>query len=240
MKKINLRHVAYLLILYFLSFFRVVYAAPDVVAQKYAAANSPGIKSCTAGYDLLSGDIAYQQPLISSKLPYSLNYKAPLRLNLSAAQTFAQPENTTSGWSDNYQSSVIIQNIDATSTQYQNYSVQQMSSGFYNLSTSNPITSSFSAKLIIVRLAGETVDTVFKEQDSVFTRLYSADAIRDLNTYTIGQLSWSSDLGEYNLSRIGTNLIIHKYGIKYTISSSSYNVAPATTHWNSEVFQKVC
>lgn len=84
MKKFNLRHVAFLLIFYFLSFFQVVYAAPDVVAQNYAAANSPGITSCTAGYDLLSGDIAYQQPLISSKLPYSLSYKAPLRLNLSA------------------------------------------------------------------------------------------------------------------------------------------------------------
>ena len=228
-----LKHHRILICLLFV--FRSASAAPDVVAQNYAAANSPGIKSCTAGYDLLSGDITYKQPLISSKLPYSLNYKAPLRLNLSAAQTFAQPENTTTGWSDNYQSSIIIQNINTTTTQYQNYSIGQgIFAGIpYSLTTSNPLTTTFSAKQIMVRLPNETVDTVFKEENGVFTRLYSADAIRDMNNYSIGQLSWSTDLGEYALSRLNGNLIITKNGAKYTISSSSYTISPTATFSDS-------
>lgn len=231
----NFRSGAILFIAYFLSMSQLIHAAPDVVAQNYAAANSPGIQSCTAGYDLMSGDVAYQQPLISSKLAYSLNYKAPLRLNLSAAQTFAQPENTTSGWSDNYQSSIIIQNIDTKTTQYTSYSttINPINTNYFILKTSNPITTELSAKLIIARLPGETIDTVFKEEKGGFSRLYSADAIRDMNRYSINQLSWNTDLGEYELNRINGNLVITKNGVKYTISSDNYRTAPATSSFNN-------
>ena len=173
MINLNFRSLLNFIFICFLSVFKLANATPDVVAQNYAAANSPGIQSCTVGYDLMSGDIAYQQPLISSKLPYSRSYKAPLRLNLSSSQTFAQPENTTTGWSDNYQSSIIVQNIDIETTQYQNYSVEKSTlvGAPYYLTTSNPLTTKLSVKQIIVRLPGETTDTVFKEERGIFTRL---------------------------------------------------------------------
>lgn len=231
MATLNFRKILTLIFILFLSISQFANAAPDIVAQNYAAANSPGIQSCTVGYDLLSGDIAYQQPLISSKLPYSLNYKAPLRLNLSAAQTFAQTENTTTGWSDNYQSSIIIQNINSKTTQYTSYRTQPAfgQPGYYWLFMLNPVTTEFSTKLIMVRLPGEKFDTVFKEEKGEFFRLYSADAVRDLNNYSINQLSWNTDLGEYTLNRINGNLVITKNGVRYLISSNNSIIAPTTT-----------
>lgn len=211
-------------------FCQISYAASDIVAQNYAAARSANIQSCTAGYDLVSGDITYHKAHILGALPYHLNYRAPLRQNLSAAQTFAQPESTSLGWADNYQAHVFVQNLSAQTRQYQNYTTQ-VNGQSYILSTSNPVvTASFSVKEIFVRLPGETVDTIFKEENGKFTRLYSADAVRDLNNYGLRQLSWSSDLGEYQMSRSGNNLIIIKNGIQYTVSDVSYTMSPAQTH----------
>ena len=208
------------------------YAAPDIVAQNYASARSPGIQSCTAGYDLMSGDVSYGQAQIPGALPYSLNYRAPLRQNLSAAQTFSQPESSAVGWTDNYQAHVFVQNISVTTTNYTQYTAQQMSSNplRYQLTTTTPVTTSLVAKEIWVRLPGESVDTVFKEQNGSFSRLYSADAVKDLNSNSIQSLPWNSDLGEYQLSRSGSNLIIVKNGVKYTISDTSHTMSPAQTY----------
>ncbi|WP_262448670.1 RHS repeat-associated core domain-containing protein [Acinetobacter pittii] len=209
---------------------QLTYAAPDIVAQNYSAARSPGVQSCTVGYDLMAGDISYGQNLITGALPFSLNYKAPLRQNLSAAQVFVQPEESSLGWTDNYQAHVFVQNIQSVTQEFQQFTATQVSSNpiSYNLTTYNPITtSSFSAKEIIVRLPGESVATLFKEENGSFTRLYSADAIREMNNTALTQLPWSSDLGEYQLSRVGNNLIIIKNGVKYTITDTSYTLVPA-------------
>lgn len=209
---------------------QLTYAAPDIVAQNYSAARSPGVQSCTVGYDLMAGDISYGQNLITGALPFSLNYKAPLRQNLSAAQVFVQPEESSLGWTDNYQAHVFVQNIQSVTQEFQQFTATQVSSNpiSYNLTTYNPITtSSFSAKEIIVRLPGESVATLFKEENGSFTRLYSADAIREMNNTALTQLPWSSDLGEYQLSRVGNNLIIVKNGVKYTITDTSYTLVPA-------------
>lgn len=148
--------------------------ASDIVAQHYAAANAPSVQSvCTAGYDLLSGNVATSKPLIQGTLPYVLSYNAPLRQNVSAAQNFTTPEHTNSGWSDNYQSYVQTRRIRTDSTVYGNYQATLLgytSNGVavYNLSA--PTTSSSSSSiidLITIRLPGETTDTVFKEQDGV-------------------------------------------------------------------------
>ncbi|WP_347019567.1 RHS repeat-associated core domain-containing protein [Acinetobacter calcoaceticus] len=207
---------------------QLTYAAPDIVAQNYSASRSPGIQSCTVGYDLMAGDISYGQNLITGALPFSLNYKAPLRQNLSSAQVFAQPEESSLGWTDNYQAHVLIQNLSFTTKEYQNFSATQITSNpvSYYLQTNTPVTTTVSAKEIIVRLPGESVDTIFKEQDGSFTRLYSADGFRDLNNYGMDQLPWNSDLGEYQLSRSGNNLIIIKNGVKYTITDTSYTMSP--------------
>lgn len=170
------------------------YAAPDIVAQNYAAANSPGINSCTAGYDLMSGDVAYSKPQTVGQLPFALNYRAPLRQNLSAAQSFTQPEMTSMGWTHNYQSYVIVQDISVSTTTYQQYQANLVANGYYHLTTFDPTTTNIAAKEIIVRLPGEASDTVFKEESGTFTRLYSADAIRDMNNYSMQSLPWSADL----------------------------------------------
>lgn len=228
----SFRYIAVLLIIQFLSIFKIAYAAPDVVAQNYAAARSNGVQSCTVGYDLLSGDISYQQQLISSKLPYSLNYKAPLRLNLSSVQEFAQPESSTLGWSDNYQSSIMIQKISSTTTEYRNsrFYYKTSSSPYYTLETSNPITTNFSATIIFIRLPGEVTSQIFKEQNGQFQRHYSADPFQELNNVAIKNLEWTSSLGEYSLSWSGDNLIVIKNGTKYTITSNSHVIAPSATY----------
>lgn len=212
---------------FILSLLHSAYAAPDIVAQNYAAANSPGVNSCTAGYDLMSGDVAYSRPQTVGKLSFALNYRAPLRQNLSAAQSFTQPEMTSMGWTHNYQSYVIVQDIDSSTTTYQQYRGDRVSNGYYHLTTFDPLTTSTSAKEIIVRLPGEASDTVFKEESGSFTRLYSADAIRDMNNYSMQSLPWNSDLGEYSLSRSNGILTITKSGVSYTVSSQSYTMSPS-------------
>lgn len=216
-----------LVLTFILSLSQSVHAAPDIVAQNYAAANSPGVSSCTAGYDLMSGDVAYSKPQIVGKLPFTLNYRAPLRQNLSAAQSFAQPEQTSVGWTHNYQSYVIVQNISVSTATYRQYQANRVSNGYYDLTTFDPITTTNSAKEIIVRLPGESSDTLFKEQNGSFTRLYSADAIRDMNNYSMQSLPWNADLGEYSLSRSGGILTITKSGVSYTVTSDSYTISPS-------------
>ncbi|WP_333663669.1 RHS repeat domain-containing protein [Acinetobacter sp.] len=214
-------------------FSQLVYAAPDIVAQNYASARSPGIQSCTVGYDLMSGDVGYGQSLINGALPYSLNYRAPLRQNLSAAQVFAQPEESSLGWTDNYQAHVFVQNITSTTTEYTQSTIRQVTTNpvKYELTTKTPVTRiNVSAKEIWIRLPGESTDTVFKEENGNFTRLYSADAVRELNNNSIQSLPWNSDLGEYQLSRSGNNIIIVKNGVKYTVSDSSSLMSPEQTY----------
>lgn len=179
---------------------QIIYAAPDIVAQNYASARSPGIQSCTAGYDLMSGDVSYGRSQILGALPYSLNYRAPLRQNLSAVQAFSQPEESSAGWTDNYQAHVFVQNITAVTTEYTQYTAQQMIPNplRYQLTTTAPVTrTSLAVKEIWVRLPGESVDTVFKEENGSFSRLYSADAVKELNSNSVQSLPWNTDLGEY-------------------------------------------
>jgi RHS repeat-associated protein len=205
-------------------------SAVDVVAQHYAAANAPSIKStCTSGYDLLSGNVANRKSLIQGSLPYVLNYNAPLRQNVTAAQNFTTPEHTNTGWSDNYQSYVQTRTIRTYSTTYNNYRTTPLgtTSGgvpVYSLSTYNPSYTNSAIDLITIRLPGETADSVFKEENGFFTRLYSADPIQDITVNSVQQLSWSSDLGEYQLSRSTGSLIVTKRGVQYTVSDASYSL----------------
>jgi RHS repeat-associated core domain len=232
MRKFNFYNIKLLFLIYLILIFRTAYGAPDIVAQNYAAANSSGIQSCTSGYEVLSGDITYKQPLISGKLPYIFNYKAPLRLNVAAAQDFAQSENSTLGWYDNYQSSIIVQDISAKTTQYTSSRLYYKSydSQYFTMETSNPVTTTFNAKIIFVRLPGEAVTQIFKEENGKFSRLYSADPIQELNKTAIQNIIWDTGLGEYSLSRSDNNLNILKNGIKYTVSTNSHVIAPLSTY----------
>ena len=209
------------------------YAAPDIVAQNYAFAQSPGIQSCTAGYDLMSGDVSHSQVQITGALPYSLDYRAPLRQNLSSVQAFGQIESKTSGWADNYQAHIFVQKLKVVRTEYQQYSAQLLQTNpiRYYLTTFNPYSSTtVDVKIFWVRLPGDSVDTIFQEKNGSFSRIYSADAVRDINNNNVDTLPWNSDLGEYNLSRSGNNLIIARNGVRYTVSDTSYTMSPAQTY----------
>ncbi|PJF03079.1 RHS repeat domain-containing protein [Acinetobacter seifertii] len=207
-------------------------ASEDIVPYNYAVARAPGIQSCTYGYDVLSGDISYNKTQITGALPYNLIYKAPLRRNFSAAQNFFQPETSHLGWTDNYQSHIIVHNI---TEQVKEYQLKASKTGDPNTRLAesyDPVITEKTIKAIIVRLPGEVADTVFLEKDGVFRRLFSPDPVSLLNQKYIDIL-WSDakdgGLGEYQLSRSNNNLIISKNGIQYTISSASYRTVNSQT-----------
>ncbi|MDS7928645.1 RHS repeat-associated core domain-containing protein [Acinetobacter sp. V102_4] len=204
----------------------------DIVAYNYAAARAPGIQSCTYGYDLLSGDISYNKTQITGALPYNLNYRAPLRRNFSAAQTFFQPETSRVGWTDNYHSHVIVQNITEQEKQYKLKDSPTADPNTRFAESYDPVITVNAIKAIIVRLPGEVADTVFLEKDGAFRRLFSADPVALLNRayiYSLWDGAEADGLGEYQLSRSGSNLIISKNGVQYTITGTSYRTVSSQT-----------
>ncbi|WP_252510148.1 RHS repeat-associated core domain-containing protein [Acinetobacter oleivorans] len=224
-------------------FNQIVHAEPeDIVAYNYAAAQAPGIQSCTTGYDLLSGDITYSKNQITGALPYNLSYRGPLRRNFSAAQNFFQPETSSLGWTDNYQGHILVQNIYVKNTSF-SYKMTGIPNTSKNYAESyNPVVTEERKKSIIVRLPGESSDTVFLEKNGSFKRLYSVDSLFDLNKVGFSY-GWdngaSDDLGEYTLSRSGNSLTISKNGIQYTITNSSYvMVAPQTSTKTTYVYHE--
>jgi len=235
MKFLNniVQHIILFCILIILALFnQIVHAEPeDIVAYNYAAAQAPGIQSCTAGYDLLSGDITYSKNQITGALPYNLSYRGPLRRNFSAAQNFFQPETSSLGWTDNYQGHILVQDIYVKNI---SYSYRYKSSGEpRELESYDPvITSEERIKSIIVRLPGESSDTAFLEKNGTFKRVYSVDSVYDLNTSGLSS-TWSGgssdNLGEYTLNRSGNSLIVSKNGIQYTITSTSYPIVSPQT-----------
>ncbi|WP_445405011.1 RHS repeat domain-containing protein [Acinetobacter vivianii] len=232
---ISFRCFVGLVLTHLLFILQLTHANSDVVAHNYAAARSQGLQSCTVGYDLLSGDVSYEHQFISGRLPYTLNYRAPLRLNISSAQEFAQPENSSMGWTDNYQSSILIQKVSSKTTVYTKSRLyfKSMDSEYFTYERTDPVTTTFNGNIIFVRLPGEGVSQVFKEENGKFQRLYSADAMQEFNTTAIEQLNWMNDLGDYALSRSGNNLIVLKNGNKYIITSNSHVIAPQATFDNT-------
>jgi YD repeat-containing protein len=215
------------------------FADPDIVAQSYASAQSPGIQSCTKGYGFLSGDVGYQKTLIQGQLPYVLSYRAPLRENLSSALVMESQEESTSGWTDNYQNYVRTISYSYTKTLYN--TVTQTGS---TLTASSPTTVNTYGTLYFVKLPGDSEEAVFKNEQVgntiTTTRLYSADPAGDITNLnlskgTIDSLPWSTDLGEYTITLpsflFGGSLTFTKYGATYIFGSGSYTIAagPAYT-----------
>lgn len=222
----------YLLGLIFL-FSQVTCADSDIVAQNYALARSPEIKSCTVGYNLLAGDITYSKSQINGALPYSLNYNAPLRLNLSATKIFMQPEKSTLGWTDNYQSYFMVQDI---SYQYKSYKyrakkvdgVPGLVAESYDPILDEPY---FKTKAITLRLPGENSEVLFLEKDNEIRRVYSADPLGrffEKNADSVWTEA-STDLGEYQLNKINGNFIVIKNGIRYVMTNNSYQLIASQT-----------
>ncbi len=80
------------------------YADMYTVDKESIVSFDPNIKSCTAGYNLLSGQINYSKNLISGALPYNLHYRKATRL-----QTIDQENSIgVDSWSDNYDGFVNV------------------------------------------------------------------------------------------------------------------------------------
>jgi RHS repeat-associated protein len=223
----------------------VSWADPDVIAQNYASAESPGIQSCTAGYGLLAGDVGYSKTQIQGALPYTLGYRGGLRGNLSNALVMESQEESTSGWTDNYQSYVTTINFGYTISTYtlNTPTASNGSNGYsYSLTSSLNSVSTTQMSIYFVQLPGESVVTAFKDEITnhveTFTRLYSADPAADIQTASssgagIDALAWSSNLGEYTFTHSGSTITIVKSGVSYTIASSTNTISTVPAYSNS-------
>ncbi|MGP2453019.1 hypothetical protein [Acinetobacter baumannii] len=62
------------------------------------------IKSCTVGYNLLSGQISYKKNLVSGALPYTLSYRKATRYQILDQEDAIGADS----WSDNYDGFVNV------------------------------------------------------------------------------------------------------------------------------------
>ncbi len=238
----SIRRFAIFITIIFLQLFSQFANAADIVSQNYATAEAPGIKSCTAGYNLLSGDIQYSSTQIKGPLPYVLTYRAPVRGNVSSALTLESEEETTSGWSDNYESHAMTYTAVSTTTTYGITPTSGGGSGqnTYHLANDGTHTAGVpsQATIIFIKLPGESGDTAFMETVSsgvsTFQRLYSADPAGDINNAVAGVnlLPWTTDLGEYSLYRTTNTLNVVKNGVSYAFGSAIYTVSQQTQNSN--------
>ena len=220
------------------------WADPDVIAQNYAAAQAPNIQSNTAGYNLLAGDVGYSKAQIQGALPYILSYRGVLRGNMSAAQVMESQENSTSGWTDNYQGYVTTINFGYQITNY-TLSSPTYTGGSpypYNLTSSANSTTTTQMSIYFVQLPGESVIAAFKNETTngttTFTRLYSADPEGDIQAASssgagVDALPWSNNLGEYTFVSSGNTINISKNGVTYTVASNINTITSQPAYTNS-------
>jgi hypothetical protein len=67
--------------------------ADDFASISNQLSKAGNIHSCTKGYDLLSGQIGTQQPLIKGALPFVLNYQAAVRADAMSALVYSLNQN---------------------------------------------------------------------------------------------------------------------------------------------------
>ncbi len=242
----NLKWQVFLALTMLLHIFAIptAWADPDVVAQNYAAAQAPNIQSNTSGYNLLAGDVGYSKTQIQGALPYTLSYRGVLRGNMSAAQVMESQENSTSGWTDNYQGYVTTINFGYQITNYTLASPTYTGGSPYpyNLTSSANPTTTTQMSIYFVQLPGESVIAAFKDETTngttTFTRLYSADPEGDIQTASSGgagvdSLPWSNNLGEYTFVRSGNTINISKNGVAYTVASNINTITSQPAYTNS-------
>lgn len=216
-----------ILLLIFSCISQQIYADEDFAAINYAAAEAPGIKSCTVGFDALSGDIEYSKNLISGTLPYTINYRAPLRQNAKAYQDFTQPEKTNSGWTDNYHSYLIIQHIKHHVEEYTERKVVIINK-IPTVQTSNFVVNPpyTDIKALTFKLPGENKELIILENNGEYRRIYAVDTGRSFLEESVSSL-WSdasTSLGEYKLTKESGIYKIEKYGTSYTFSQNGYQI----------------
>ncbi|ENW97092.1 RHS repeat-associated core domain-containing protein [Acinetobacter sp. NIPH 298] len=102
--KLKSLNFLYTILLILICCYQHSFADMYTVDKESVVSYDPNVKSCTAGYNLLSGQINYRKSLISGALPYSLSYRKATR-----HQTIDQ-ENAigADSWSDNYDGFVNV------------------------------------------------------------------------------------------------------------------------------------
>jgi len=200
----------------------------SIVSGDYAVAGAANLQSCTVGYNLLAGDVAFSKKLINGPLPYSIYYRGPIRNNLWTETELESQSQSTSGWTDNYQSYV---NTISFSYTINNYKVSinniNTSYGAYLQSTLSGTTTA-TVNLYFVKLPGLGQVAVFKDEinngNETLTRLYSTDPAGDVLKARYGGggidgLNWQTNLGEYTFVKSGGQMNISRYSSKYVFST---------------------
>lgn len=113
------KKIILLITIYFFTIASYAITSIDHTALSNNLAVSPGIQSKTLGYDLLSGKVIQNIPLVRGNLPFSMQYHASLRLGNEAGVDLYQEldEGGIADWTNEYSGSVVTStSADKTST----------------------------------------------------------------------------------------------------------------------------
>lgn len=93
-------------------------AGTDYSALTNNLAIEPGIQGATKGYDLLSGKVTQNIPLVKGNLPFTMQYHATLRLEGENGPNLYQEldEGGVADWTNEYSGSVITSTIPSVNT----------------------------------------------------------------------------------------------------------------------------
>lgn len=161
----------------------------DYSALSNNLAITPGIQAQTQGYDLLSGKIIQNIPLVQGSIPFTMQYHASLRLNSEAGSDLYQEleEGGIADWTNEYSGYVVTSTAPSTST--------------------TPNVSTF-----IIQLPGSSEKyLVTKDANGVVKRLYYSGGGQFPT-----QSFYSTSLRDISFNQVNGALVISKDGIKYT------------------------
>ncbi|WP_435370209.1 hypothetical protein [Acinetobacter haemolyticus] len=218
MNLIKLKILNCLYIIFSILFILPQYSFADMytVDKESIVSYDPNIKSCTAGYNLLSGQVNYSKNLITGALPYSLSYRRATRY-----QTIDQENSIgADSWSDNYDGFVNVF--------YGTY----LTKGGYFI----PITN------YVIKLPNDSHRYYFKNGPTDFTEIgYPEPDVREENRalyrlYTSSELEASRLPGEGSFGGYASK----DFGeIQFAIGSNSMTVVRAGVVYSATVSKSI-
>ncbi|WP_151717100.1 RHS repeat domain-containing protein [Acinetobacter sp. TUM15071] len=212
------------LLIFLYIFFSILYIFPQpsfaddmyTVDRESVVSYDPNIKSCTAGYNLLSGQVNFNKNLISGALPYSLSYRRATR-----HQTIDQENSIgADSWSDNYDGFVNVF-----------YGTYRTRGGYYIRVTN-----------YVIKLPNDSHRYYFKNGPTGFTEIgYPEPDLREKNRalyrlYTSSELEASSLPGEGMVGGYASK----DFGeIQFNIGSNSMTVVRAGVVYSATVSKSI-
>lgn len=212
------------LLIFLYIFFSILFIFPQpsfaddmyTVDRESVVSYDPNIKSCTAGYNLLSGQVNFNKNLISGALPYSLSYRRATR-----HQTIDQENSIgADSWSDNYDGFVNVF-----------YGTYRTRGGYYIRVTN-----------YVIKLPNDSHRYYFKNGPTGFTEIgYPEPDLREKNRalyrlYTSSELEASSLPGEGMVGGYASK----DFGeIQFNIGSNSMTVIRAGVVYSATVSKSI-